>query len=161
MAKDTLKLELAPVDMRILRECAHFRTIYWKKCLEKCAAGDASPMDFDDCHEEVDLEYFVDRHQFLLNRIHDALGKVPTNELEYLDEFQMFRPTQRVECVRLIGAQTTKLMFIFHTRHGSIFLYEQLEDLTKHFLDDSEPQYRFESEAELEWFLKYWKLGIS
>jgi len=53
------------------------------------------------------------------------------------------------------------LFLFFNTRHVGLFLYEQLEDLTKHFLDDSEPKHRFESEAELEWFLKYWQVDVS
>lgn len=71
----------------------------------------------------------------------------------------MFRNSQRVECVRLLGHRTTKVVFVFHTRHGSHFVYEQMEALVQHFIDDSEPEHRFESEAELEWFLKFWDVA--
>jgi len=56
MTNTTLAIKLAPIDMRILRECAHFQAIYWKEALKACHAGEASPMDYHDTYEEADLE---------------------------------------------------------------------------------------------------------
>ena len=155
MNKDYLGLKLDVRDVDLLRECVKEKLKYWQGALTDCKEGDAAAGEFGDGCSEQSMEYYKSRLESILNHVEELMQKVEVNRFEVVDEFFMFRPTQRAEVVRVFGAKADRIIFIFHTRHGSCLVYDELEGFVRYFIDDSETDWRFQSEAELDAFLKF------
>jgi len=108
-------------------------------------------------HSEQDAGFHLEKYESLVKKINKINAEIPQNKVTYLDNYVVFRPSQTVDCVRVVGRCGDKVVFLYNSRHGRIYFYDQLEALIAFFIDNKDSDYVFDSTHEVEHFLKYWR----
>ena len=157
MSKSEVALELGFAEVDVLHEILSDRIEEWKLALRKVNEGEASLMDLIECDNEVDAEYQLEIYQKLRKRFSDVQASNGLNDVEFIDETQIYRPEQSVEMLRVRNNRgIDQLVYLFVSRHGVFFLYRSLEELMDFFVKDKESKLRFECRKEFDHFLNYW-----
>ncbi len=151
----TLKLSIPLTSLDMLQEVVSNQIKTLRGNTELYQSGELSLGDFGNYDTNMDLEFHTTVLKDLEKRIKSTQYDNERNEVEYLQQHAAFRPDEFIECVRLSKRDTTRVVYIFHSRHGVLFFCSELIELIGVFTQGKDPNRRFGCRAELEVFLSY------
>ena len=92
MSKSEVALELGFAEVDVLHEILSDRIEEWKLALDKVNEGKSSLIDLVECDTEVDVEYQLELCERLLKHFTELQASNGLNDVEFIDETQIYRP---------------------------------------------------------------------
>ncbi len=152
-----VNLELKLNDIELLCNLVKGGIVEYQKAISQNEEGEVSLIELIDYENETDAEYVLECYQDILSRIENIQSQNEKNDVDFIEVSTIFRYEQRIETFRIRHSNLDSIVYVFESRHGAYFFYPSLESLIGSFAKDEESEIRFESSAEMEHFLDYWK----
>jgi hypothetical protein len=157
MSQKAVQLELKVEELELLSELLSERVEEWSRALNLVGEEDVSLLELIDCESEIDAEYQLEVYRCLKRRLSELQQKHGRTTLEFIDETSIYRPEQIVELFRVRDKYgVDSVVYLYESRHGVFFLYDDLEGLVDSFVKGKDSELRFECRRELELYLRYW-----
>ena len=157
MSEKNVVIELSYDELEVVQDTMAERISDLRKDLREVEAGELSIGDCGEFDSDADAEFYLDLLSSVQNKVASIQQGLDKNDVRFIQQDQVYRMEERVKVYHVRNGHLDKLAFIHETRHGSHFLYSDIEALIKSYTDGEESKLHFGSEKEAEFYLLYWK----
>ena len=157
MSEKNVVIELSYDELEVVQDTMAERISDLRKDLREVEAGELSIGDCGEFDSDADAEFYLDLLSSVQNKVASIQQGLDKNDVRFIQQDQVYRMEERVKIYHVRNGHLDKLAFIHETRHGSHFLYSDIEALIKSYTDGEESKLHFGSEKEAEFYLLYWK----
>jgi len=148
-------IKLGTDELEIIYDLLENANSELRKCYSKYSEGE-SLVEQTNYDTEDDVEYMLGLYSKLQKKIHFTQGSLQRNEVQFMDQDNIFKPEEEVYIYRVRGARIDKMVYLHYTCHGVFYFYDQIENLIRFFTEGKESAISYSSEIEMVHFLTYW-----